>query len=68
MFMAASASLTLLFVGRMISGITPATIGARFAYKADAPGRTVELAALILPGAFAVAPATRRKPVDAPPW
>jgi DHA1 family tetracycline resistance protein-like MFS transporter len=35
MFMAVAPSLTLLFVGRVISGITSATIGTSFAYIAD---------------------------------
>jgi len=35
MFMAVAPSLALLFVGRMISGITSATIGTSFAYIAD---------------------------------
>ena len=35
MFMAVAPSLTLLFVGRVISGITAATIGTSFAYIAD---------------------------------
>lgn len=35
MFMAVAPSLTLLFVGRVISGITSATIGTGFAYIAD---------------------------------